>query len=232
MAIVKLGGTVVGIRGTVGGVTYSANKSGPYAKAWGRGSNPRSPRQQVLRGELARLGRAWQALDQEQRDLWDAFAALSPEPTYNSLGEEIELSGWGYYCRINVRRLETEFSLMEEPPEGDEATPPPPLEPTGLTLWVPPEGPCEVEWDELTGEAGAAAIAYMAMRPSSGQRAPAAGYYLMGYDSSDVGTVVFTERAISVFGSYRAGWTGYCKLVQRWYTGLQSAPATIFAVVE
>jgi len=168
----------------------------------------------------------------KRQDLWDAFAATDPEPTYNSLGEEVHLSGWGYFCRIGVRRLETEFPLLEEPPIGDEASPPPQLVPESLTLWVPPGGPCDLRWDIETGALGAGGIVYMAVRPSVGQRAPAWGYWLMGYDASDTGRLIYTEKAIEVFGWYRAGWTGYVRLVQRWFTGLQSVPTTIFAVVE
>ncbi len=76
MAIAKFGPTVTGLRGTVAGTTFSANKSGPYARGWSRGANPRSSLQSTQRGRLGALAAAWRDLTQVQRDDWIVYAAL------------------------------------------------------------------------------------------------------------------------------------------------------------
>lgn len=129
MAIIKLGGTVVGIRGTVGGLTFSANKGGTYCKSWSRGSNPRSQRQQVRRGILASMGPAWAALSGAQQTDWDALAATDPEPHTNSLGEPITFSGYGLFSMFNQRRVAAAFSILQDAPTGTEAT-----QPTAITI--------------------------------------------------------------------------------------------------
>ncbi len=105
MAIIALGITVVGIRGKVGGVVFSANKSGPYAKAWARGSNPITARQSTQRSFLAKMPSLWRALTDAQRTAWDVFAALPAQDLINPLGETISISGFGWFCKINIRLL-------------------------------------------------------------------------------------------------------------------------------
>lgn len=100
MAIIKLGGTVVGIRGTIGGVTYSANKSGPYAKAWGSGPNQRTPLQTDQRGTIAGAGDPWRSLTESERDDWNTYAADPAQELTNSLGEPYYASGWNWFTKI------------------------------------------------------------------------------------------------------------------------------------
>ena len=105
MAILKFGPTVVGLRGTIGGITFSANKSSPYAKAWSRGSNPVAPLQTTQRGVLASIPALWRALTPAEQALWDTFAALPAQDLTNSLGETYSISGFGWFTKINVRLL-------------------------------------------------------------------------------------------------------------------------------
>ncbi len=105
MAIVKVGAPLAGIRGTLGGIVYSKNKAGPYAKQWSRPSNPRTPKQTVERGYLARMPALWTALTALQRAVWDWFAALAAQKLFNSLGEEYYISGYGWFCKCNIRLL-------------------------------------------------------------------------------------------------------------------------------
>ena len=75
MAITELGVIIVGVRGTIGGITFSANKSGTYAKSLVTPSNPGTPNQLVQRGIIATMGSKWRALSAAQQAAWDAFAA-------------------------------------------------------------------------------------------------------------------------------------------------------------
>lgn len=102
MAIVKLGPLVVGVRGTVGGSTFSANKAGPYIKAWGRGSNPRTEFQSLHRAKLIGLSQAWKAISTANKDDWNTYAALPAQDLENSLGETYSISGFNWFVRINL----------------------------------------------------------------------------------------------------------------------------------
>lgn len=231
MAIVKLGDIVVGVRGTVAGVIYSANKAGPFARAWSRGSNPQSPLQQTVRGQLARLGQVWQGMTQAQRDAWDALAVADPEPTFNSLGEPVALSGFGYFCRTNVRRQQVPLAIEDDAPTGAEATQPASLAPTGLTVVTPGTGASTLTWNNATAVAGGLAAIWMKLVPSVGAPAQTTGFKLVGFAPAIDGTASSETKLAEVFGEFPAGWTSYVELRQRRLSGLDSTVQTISAEV-
>jgi len=103
MAIVKLAAPIAGIRGTVAGVTYSANKAGPYARAWSRPSNQRSPLQTRQRSVLASAAGLWRTQSAGDRADWDTWAALPAQELTNPLGEAYYISGFLWYVKINTR---------------------------------------------------------------------------------------------------------------------------------
>lgn len=105
MAIIKVGAPLAGIRGTVGGITFSENLAGPYCKQWSGASNPRTAKQQVERGFMGSMPELWRGLTGAQKAAWDAFAALGAQELTNSLGEGYYLSGYGWFCKCNVRLL-------------------------------------------------------------------------------------------------------------------------------
>lgn len=103
MAIIKLGPMVVGIRGDVGGLIFSANKAGPYAKIWARPANPRTLFQTTERGILGAMPELWRALSPALQAAWDTFAALAAQELFNSLGESYFISGFGWFTKTNIR---------------------------------------------------------------------------------------------------------------------------------
>ncbi|KKN23251.1 hypothetical protein LCGC14_0906960 [marine sediment metagenome] len=105
MAILKFGVLVTGIRGTIGGTIFSANKGGPFARSWSKGPNPRTSRQTIQRGLMTTHSAPWLALTQAQRDDWDTYAADPAQEFTNSLGEAYYGSGYNWYCRINTHLL-------------------------------------------------------------------------------------------------------------------------------
>lgn len=102
MALVKFGVTVVGVRGTVGGGTFSANKAGPYLKSWARSSNPRSELQTDHRNILGKWATLWQSITAAQRTAWDVYAADVLQELTNSLGEPYYASGFNWYVKMNT----------------------------------------------------------------------------------------------------------------------------------
>jgi hypothetical protein len=136
MAIIKFGALVVGARGTIGGVTYSANKSGPYARAWGHGSNPRTVAQSITRADMGGLGARWLAISSSERDDWDSFAADAANELTNSLGETYFLSGWQWFAKTRL------FGGGAESPDEFPPSLPRLSTPAGITLTCdvgPPE---------------------------------------------------------------------------------------------
>lgn len=102
MAIIKFGPTVVGARGTIAGTIFSANRGGPYARGWSRGSNPSSSLQLDQRSALAAQSAAWRDLTVAQQNDWIDYADDPPQELTNSLGETFFASGANWFVRINL----------------------------------------------------------------------------------------------------------------------------------
>lgn len=116
MAITKIGAPLAGIRGTIGGITYSANKSCTYAKAWAMTSNPQTNKQSTERSFLSQMSEFWRSLSDAQRADWATFAALPDQELFNSLGESYYASGWNWFVKCNVRLLRLDRAKIKPIP--------------------------------------------------------------------------------------------------------------------
>jgi hypothetical protein len=116
MGIVTFAAPVAGVRGKVGGVVYSANKSGAYLKNWGRGSNPRTQIQTTHRNDLAQFAQAWAAITAAQRTAWDVYAALAAQDKTNSLGETYSVSGFSWFVTLNIARRQNGQAQLSAAP--------------------------------------------------------------------------------------------------------------------
>lgn len=124
MAIISLASPVSGIRGKVGGNVFSANKAGPYLKAWSRGSNPRSFLQGTHRSTLIGFSTAWITLSAAEKLAWDVYADLPAQELTNSLGETYKVSGFNWYIGINLNRASFGDAFTKiAPVAGTPATP-------------------------------------------------------------------------------------------------------------
>jgi hypothetical protein len=131
MAIVKFGGGVSGIRGTIAGITFTANKAGPYAKAWSRCANIRTQPQTADRAALATLAARWRTLDPGDQADWNTFAADPQQELTNPLGETYYISGFLWWVKMSewLRAIDRD-PIQTAPLAG------PPPAPTVLTLTV------------------------------------------------------------------------------------------------
>lgn len=77
--------------GSIGGVTYSHNRSGMYRRARRVPVNPNTTFQQSQRDAFSTASALWRTLTAPQRASWEAYAASSP--TTNALGQTIFLTG-------------------------------------------------------------------------------------------------------------------------------------------
>ncbi|KKK76272.1 hypothetical protein LCGC14_2865330 [marine sediment metagenome] len=134
MAIARFGVPVIGARGTIGGLIFSANKAGPYIRIWSKGSNPRTAAQSKQRGILTSFASNWRNLTQVQRDDWDDYADDPAQELTNSLGVDYFISGFNWYGRIN-----THLELAGEADRVDAPTlvrPVAPILGVAIQLWT------------------------------------------------------------------------------------------------
>jgi hypothetical protein len=231
MAIIKLGGVVTGIRGTVGGVTYSANKGGPYAKAWGSGSNARSALQQERRGNVLTMASAWGGMSDAERDAWGVLAAADPEPTYNSLGELVVMSGWGYFVRCNQRRLGVGLDVLTMAPSGGDAVRPDPIV---ILTFIPVTAPGP-QWDLTWDGSGTPVDSYLVVEgivhvSMTALYVPVRMRWI-GFCAADADAVELGPEAWEVFGGYGASWIAITGASVQRDNGLRSTRATSREVI-
>lgn len=105
MAIFTAGGGVAAVSGSVGGVTFSRNRGGPYMRTRAIPTDPGTTYQQDIRATVASLTSHWlNTLTPAQRAAWDTYALNVELP--NSLGQYRNVGGIAMYIRSNVPRLQ------------------------------------------------------------------------------------------------------------------------------
>jgi hypothetical protein len=228
MAIVTIALPVTGIRGTLAGVVFSANKSGPYAKGWSSGCNPGTIGQVNQRGLMAQAGYLWRTLSTAEQGDWDTFAAAPPEDDYNSLGELILLSGFGWFTRILLRRRRCGLADDLLAPVSTPTT-----TPTTFTLDVHPStgAAADAHFDYTSGEfATYYAILQVAIAPGLGSNVWTSRY-INCYEalgaaatSSNFGVAYF-----AAFGTTQIGQRFFARLYRQADTGIRSVPKAVFS---
>ena len=101
MALVKFGGGITGMSGSIGGTTFARNRYGSYARNRTKPVNPNTALQQNVRAAMAFLTSYWsQTLTAVQRTAWNLYG--SNVNMLNRLGETIQLSGFNHFIRSNA----------------------------------------------------------------------------------------------------------------------------------
>ncbi|MDD5484218.1 MAG: hypothetical protein PHP98_11315 [Kiritimatiellae bacterium] len=115
MALIKFGGGIAAIRGSIGGVTYARNRYGSYMRQRTKPVDPASAYQLDVRSNLSALVERWSTvLTQSQRDAWNNFA--QQVSWINALGESIQLTGFNMFCRSNTAILQADGSIVDDGP--------------------------------------------------------------------------------------------------------------------
>ena len=238
MAIVKFGQLVVGVRGTIAGVTYSRNKGSVYAKHWHRSSNPRTVRQQKERGRMATLAKMWEDLSEEQRQNWRDLAATDPEPVTNQFGEPIELSGFNLFVMLNRRRMRRDLDPRQNAPEGTDATRPAPPSIIDVTFYGSPPNAleeyfCFVEWDDTEDPHSGDVVGLKAgFSKTLGSCTPQIGpVYGAAVEFSEGFGFLCWMTAFDRLGA-PLGWRGFLYPFRERPSGLRSIPQTLTAPLE
>lgn len=231
MAIVLYSALVDGVRGKVGGNVFSASLGGPYVKSWSGVRNPRPPRDQTLRANVGGLGAAWQGLTGAQRAAWDTFAATDPEPTVNSLGEPVVLTGWNYFCKCNTRRLQNGQDLILVAPSGSEATRPNPEPATNFIVSNGPIQRFQVEWDPTGLPATNYAVVFVLALPSGAPVYDMTRLKFIWSAAATLGVKNDYAAFVARFGDLPNGWVVSGWLYMQNVSGLRSTGEKLISTV-
>lgn len=115
MALIKFGGGVIQMAGSIAGNTFARNRYGNYARARTKPVNPNSAGQQQVRAAIAWLVEHWAStLSAAQRSAWNTYA--SNVKMLNRLGESINLSGFNHFVRANaIRKRNADTVIVSGP---------------------------------------------------------------------------------------------------------------------
>jgi hypothetical protein len=104
MALIKYGGGIVQMSGSIAGNTFARNRFGNYSRSRTTPVNPKSTDQNKVRLILAYLVEYWnEELSTAQRAAWATYAAAVSMT--NRLGESIKCTGFNHFIRGNSLRL-------------------------------------------------------------------------------------------------------------------------------
>ena len=229
MAIVVFGPLVTGIRGTVTGTIFSANKAGPFARGWNRGPNQRTSGQTAQRRRTSGMAKTWRALTQVQRDAWDTWAALPAQAKVNSLGQTYYASGFNWYIAINDRLLYVG--------RGSRAAPPVIGIPAAPTLSLLNLGHTGIGWNSYVFYPnneflGYDLVLFIAMSNSLGVLNKTHGWRLVHQTQAPAASIEYFQTDLeSSFGTIIVSQRGFCRLCRQTTDGERSAFATGYADV-
>lgn len=102
------------LSGSAGGLTAAHNRYGQYVRNRSVPVNPNSTRQQEVRNAFATATLAWRDLDDNERQLWRAYADQTP--ILNKLGETVIPTGQAMYVSTNTFRLGLGQTILDAAP--------------------------------------------------------------------------------------------------------------------
>lgn len=115
MALIKFGGGVVQMAGSIAGTTFARNRYGNYARARTKPTNPNTARQQAVRAAVAELSVRWaQTLTALQRAAWNLYGANVAMK--NRLGETVFLTGFNHFIRSNTWLCRLGGTIIDDGP--------------------------------------------------------------------------------------------------------------------
>lgn len=115
MALVKFGGGITAMSGSIAGNTFARNRSGNYVRSRTKPVNPKSDIQVKARSVVAFLAEYWRdTLTIAQRTAWNLYGASVAMK--NALGETIYLSGYNQFIRSNAMRKFQLHAIVDDGP--------------------------------------------------------------------------------------------------------------------
>ncbi len=115
MALVKFTAIVADMRGKLNGSVFSKNTYGAYIRTKVTPVNPQTVAQQISRNFMTTVAQAWRGITQLQRDLWNQSAVNFTRT--NIFGDNVQLTGFNLYMRLNKNLLEIGGSMIANAPQ-------------------------------------------------------------------------------------------------------------------
>lgn len=115
MALVKYGGGIIQMSGSIAGNTHARNRFGNYVRARTKPVNPNSDLQAQVRASMTYLVERWSGtLTAVQRTAWNLYG--SNINMLNKLGETIQLTGFNHYIRSNASLVRIGLAVIDDGP--------------------------------------------------------------------------------------------------------------------
>jgi len=228
MAKVKMGVVVTGLRGTVGGMTFSANRAGNYAKVWTRSANARTWRQSVRRQALSVNAMAWRDLDPGDQAYWDAFGADVGQEQMDPFDNGYYLSGFQWSVKVNSWMKSVGRAAVSTPPAGTV-----PAAPT-VTGFQVSAGATTCHFHYALGEFTPYfdAVVFVGMAAGRGNFVvPGPQPLVLGSQVPGGTSLDFTTGLMAVFGRVFVTQRAFLKVCRQTTDGYRSAAATAYANV-
>lgn len=213
MALVKYGGGIVQMSGSMAGNTFARNRFGNYVRARTVPVNPNSERQTNMRAIISDLVEHWNdTLTADQRDAWNSYAAAIA--WQNKLGETIHLSGFNHFVRANsLRLLEGTLAIVAD---GPVTLTLPDVDPT-VSFEIPADGNLDLTYDDthVWCDEDEAAMLIFAGQPQNATRNFFAGpwRYCASILGDSVAPPTSPEADITLPYTYSTGHKGWIYLV-------------------
>jgi hypothetical protein len=115
VALIKFGGGITAMSGSIAGNTFARNRFGYYSRARSKPVNPRSSSQVKMRTITSYLAETWhEVLTQTERDRWETYAqAINMK---NRLGETVKLTGFQHFIRSNSVTMQRSKAIVKPGP--------------------------------------------------------------------------------------------------------------------
>ena len=222
MANIRYGPLVSGIQGTVGGVTFSRNQTGSFARAWKMPCDRRTKRQSERRANTIAVSQAWTALAEGTRLAWAALAAAPPEIDHDPWGTIRYLSGYQWFQRINLRRLGSGEGIHDDPP----SPPIPPIIPWHYASYTNNgDGTMSCPISPVTGTWNPLYWVIVHIRPVAriaSPKAPKPGVVVWAANPGAVTSFDIGLNVVAAFGPLPIGWAIWTEVLWQDYQGLRS----------
>ena len=226
MAKVQMGVIVTGLRGTIGGLTFSQNRTGPYCRIWSRSANARTALQSDRRIIHTVNAQTWRDLDSGDQNDWNTWALLVEIP--DPWGGHYHISGFNWYVKINNWRASVGKAPVDAPTLSD-----PPAAPTITHFQVSVSAStCHYDYDALEFGPDYDAVLFIGLASGKGCFvAPGPSPLILGSLAPGGTSVDFTTRFFEVFGAVTTNQRVFYRIFRQHLWGYRGAPATGYANV-
>lgn len=109
------------LSGSMGNTTASHNSGGSYLRNRVIPVNPNTPAQSAIRTQFTSFSQNWRDLTQAEQNGWIQLAIL--DPTTDTQGNAITLSGQAYYVGFNSQRAAVGLARLDVAPAMTEVPP-------------------------------------------------------------------------------------------------------------